>query len=152
MNFMIFFCHFRFRPFKGCIWPHGSQWHRYCCPIRWSHSGLFTNMELRKELSSYSFLLMCTIGVCTYIYRGGAIRSVLDSRDPGPPTHLFSTTPISSKTHSAPEMFFPEMFFLDIILSGIQILMLDFASMWLSRCYPHNLIPNLSFRKQDAIK
>jgi hypothetical protein len=72
---------------------------------------------------------LCTIGVCTYIYRGGAIRSVLDSRDPGPPTHLFSTTPISSKTHSAPEMFFPEMFFLDIILSGIQILMLDFASM-----------------------
>jgi len=77
-------------------------------------------MELSKELSSYSFLLMCTIDVCTYIYRGGAIRSVLDSRDPGPPTHLFSTTPISSKTHSA-----PEMFFLDIILSGIQILMLD---------------------------
>ena len=154
VDFLIFFYHFRFRPFKGCLWPYGSQWQRYCCPVRWSHSGLFKEHGISLLVSFYDccsfvrfkwiivlfyllmfiigfwiyiyrqlfYLLMFIIGFWIYIYREGATRSVLDLRDPGPPTLLFSTTPISSKIHSA-----PEMFFIDIILSRIQVILHDFS-------------------------
>jgi hypothetical protein len=136
VDFLIFFYRFRFRPFKGCLWPYGSQWQRYCCPIRWSHFGLFKEHGISllvsfmivahfvrfKWIIVLFYLLMFIIGFWIYIYREGATRSVLDLRDPGPPTLLFSTTPISSKIHSA-----PDMFFIDIILSRIQVILHDFS-------------------------